>query len=434
MEKKRLLAGFGCRNGRAVRICGDGNEELYPEDILTLAQSMEDGGADGLLLCDLSADDEDHERTIDVIRQIVRAVDLPLIAGGRTARLEDVKKYLYAGASAVFLNVSDEGNVALIKEAADRFGSEKICAYLPGVRCLRRHIEEYVRLGASAAFLDEWMDGQEAGQLPAAPVPLYAVFGCASGAAIDACLTSAVSAGAVITGMSPADAENCFIRRKQELKEQGVPTEILDSSVAWEDLKPNADGLVPVIVQDCRTDEVLMLAYMDRESFAQTLLTGKMTYFSRSRQKLWVKGETSGHFQYLRSLKLDCDNDTLLAKVRQIGAACHTGARSCFFQTLAEKPYRDKNPLRVFEDVFAVILDRRQNPKEGSYTNYLFDKGLDKILKKVGEEATETVIAAKNPDPEELRYEIADLLYHMMVLMAEKGITWEEITRELANR
>ena len=145
-------------------------------------------------------------------------------------------------------------------------------------------------------------------------------------------------------------------------------------------------------------------------------------------------GETSGHYQYVKSLSLDCDNDTLLAKVNQIGAACHTGARSCFFQTLVKKEYQETNPLKVFEDVFAIILDRKENPKEGSYTNYLFDKGIDKILKKLGEEATEIVIAAKNPDPEEVKYEISDFLYHMMVLMADKGVTWEDITRELANR
>ena len=138
--------------------------------------------------------------------------------------------------------------------------------------------------------------------------------------------------------------------------------------------------------------------------------------------------------QYVKSLKIDCDNDTILASVKQVGAACHTGNRSCFFTTLAEKEYKETNPLKVFEEVFGVILDRKEHPKEGSYTNYLFDKGIDKILKKLGEEATEIVIAAKNPNPEEIKYEISDFLYHMMVLMADRGITWEEITEELANR
>ena len=194
------------------------------------------------------------------------------------------------------------------------------------------------------------------------------------------------------------------------------------------------DGMVPVIVQDYRTDEVLMLAYMNEEAFETTINIGKMTYYSRSRQELWIKGMTSGHIQYVKSLTADCDYDTILAKVSQIGAACHTGNVSCFFNEIVKKEYMEKNPLKVLEDVYAIILDRKANPKEGSYTNYLFDKGLDKILKKMGEEASEIIIAAKNPDPEDIKYEISDFMYHMMVLMAEKGVTWEEITQELSQR
>ena len=204
---------------------------------------------------------------------------------------------------------------------------------------------------------------------------------------------------------------------------------------AWSDLKPNEQGLIPVIVQDYRTDEVLMLAYMNEEAFDTTIRIGKMTYYSRSRQELWTKGMTSGHIQYLKSLTADCDYDTILAKVSQVGGiACHTGNPTCFFNDIVKKQYSEKNPLKIFEDVYDIILDRKAHPKEGSYTNYLFDKGIDKILKKVGEEATEIVIAAKNPDNEEIKYEISDFLYHVMVLMAEKGVTWEDITGELSQR
>ena len=136
----------------------------------------------------------------------------------------------------------------------------------------------------------------------------------------------------------------------------------------------------------------------------------------------------------MKSLTLDCDKDTILAKVSQVGAACHTGNPTCFFTELIKKEYLSKNPLKVFEEVYQVIADRKEHPKEGSYTNYLFDKGIDKILKKVGEEATEIVIASKNPEPEEIKYEISDFLYHMMVLMVEKGITWEEVVEELSQR
>lgn len=195
------------------------------------------------------------------------------------------------------------------------------------------------------------------------------------------------------------------------------------------------DGLIPCIVQDYSDGTVLMMAYMNEESFNATLETKTMTYFSRSRNKLWKKGEESGHFQYLKNLSADCDNDTLLAQVEQVGVACHTGARSCFFKDIiGHNDYNNGFGKDVLKNVYEIIIDRKLNPKEGSYTNYLFDKGVDKILKKVGEECTEIVIAAKNPESEEIIYEIADFIYHVSVLMAQKNITWADVYKELENR
>ena len=208
------------------------------------------------------------------------------------------------------------------------------------------------------------------------------------------------------------------------------------SSIDFSEFKLNSDGLIPCIAQDFKTGEVLMMAYMNEESFNKTLETGLMTYWSRSRQKLWTKGEESGHIQKMVSLTIDCDKDTILAKVDQTGPACHTGNPTCFFTPLTkdESESGEENIYKVLQDVYGVIADRKVNPREGSYTNYLFDKGIDKILKKVGEEATEIVIAAKNPDAGEIKYEIADFLYHAMVLMVERGVTWDEIADELARR
>ena len=221
---------------------------------------------------------------------------------------------------------------------------------------------------------------------------------------------------------------------KQACKAKNIPVNLFESSLDFSEFKLNSEGLIPVIVQHYKTSEVLMMAYMNEESFNKTIETGRMTYFSRSRNELWTKGETSGHFQFVKSLTIDCDNDTILAKVSQIGAACHTGSRTCFFKDLVKKEYDDTNPLKVFLEEYAIIEDRKANPKDGSYTNYLFDKGIDKILKKVGEEAAEIIIAAKNPDPEEIKYEIADFLYHLMVLMVERGVSWNEVIKELADR
>ena len=225
-----------------------------------------------------------------------------------------------------------------------------------------------------------------------------------------------------------------FNEFKEICADAGIKMTSFESMMDFSEFKLNSDGLIPVIVQDYKTNEVLMMAYMNEEAFDNTVKTGRMTYYSRSRQCQWVKGETSGHFQYVKSLAIDCDKDTLLAKVDQVGAACHTGNRSCFYTTIVGADYDAKNPLQVFESVYSTIEDRRIHPKEGSYTNYLFEKGIDKILKKVGEEATEIVIAAKNPNPEEIKYEISDFLYHAMVLMVERGVTWEDITNELADR
>ena len=189
-------------------------------------------------------------------------------------------------------------------------------------------------------------------------------------------------------------------------------------------IKYNEQGLVPAIAQDARTKEVLMLAYMNKESVQLSLDTGFATYFSRSRQKLWKKGETSGHLQKIRSLVYDCDQDKLLLQVEQTGPACHTGSTSCFGESDA--------PL--LESLYQTIQARKENPKEGSYTTYLFDKGIDKILKKVGEEAAEVIIGAKNEGTEELTAEISDLVYHTLVLMVEKGVTLEDVAGVLKGR
>lgn len=417
---KKLIVSLTCQNGRTIN----------GADILELAHFYSNNGADELLICDCSETEKDHEQTIAVIKEVVSQTDIPVITGGNIRRLEDVKKYLYAGARAVYFDAGDEDQIDLIKEASDRFGSEKIYGYFDQVERYKR-ISELEQLGATVMVLAAGLDGMDGVQVEADAAGYYAVCG-GDPESIRQCLEQEMVA-AVIFSDDEANPSDCMVI-KQQLKALGIAVDTFESSVAWDQFKTNSDGLVPVIVQDYKTAEVLMLAYMNEESFAATLASGKMTYFSRSRQSLWLKGETSGHYQYVKSLSLDCDNDTLLAQVHQIGAACHTGARSCFYQTLVQKEYKETNPLKVFEDVFAVILDRQEHPKEGSYTNYLFDKGIDKILKKLGEEATEIVIAAKNPDAEEIKYEISDFLYHMMVLMAEKKISWEDITGELAHR
>ncbi len=334
------------RGDQAFTLEGDAVSDLAGY----FAKEAAKGAKIGFLL-EESEGDASHEAAIGRIRRYTAQNSFPVMAGGRTKRLEDVKKYIYAGARAALLRCGDDGEMAVYEEAVRRFGPGRVALYSP-------------------------QSGREPGT---------------------------------------------------------VTIQETEIDLSFDQFKLGADGLLPCIVQEVHTGQVLMMAYMNEEAFLQTCRTGRMTYYSRSRQSLWLKGETSAHFQYVCSLSADCDRDTLLAKVEQVGNACHTGAYSCFFRPLIEGGDTDAR-----EDALAklerIIAERRTCPKEGSYTNYLFEKGLDKILKKVGEEATEIVIAAKNPDPEEIKYEAADFLYHLMVLLAEKGVAWSEVKDELSRR
>ena len=198
-----------------------------------------------------------------------------------------------------------------------------------------------------------------------------------------------------------------------------------------ENLKYDQNGLIPAIVVDTETKQVLTLAYMNAESLRISMDEGRTCFFSRSRQELWRKGETSGNVQHIVSITADCDADALVVEVRKDGPACHTGAESCFFQPVYTG---EAKPGFQYEDLFEMLRGRKETPKEGSYTSYLFDKGRDKILKKVGEEATEVIIAAKDDDKANTIYELGDLMYHAMVLMLDMGITMDEIKAEMASR
>lgn len=346
------------------------NSEVLSDDVVGLAKQYCESDAKELVVFDLSETDEQHDVAINLMKQINREIHIPMLAGGNIKRLEDAKKIIYAGAKYVILNPAKDNFVDMLNEVGMRFGKDKI----------------------------------------------------------------AISVDKIDSSVVEEYNESTIVLIEDKIYRLSKSKDMFDSKIDFSEFKLNTDGLIPVIVQHYKTDEVLMLAYMDKDAYEHTLETGKMTYYSRSRKERWVKGETSGHYQYVKSLMLDCDNDTILAKVDQIGVACHTGSPTCFFQALAGNNSKELNPLQVFESVYATIEDRKLHPKEGSYTNYLFNKGIDKILKKVGEEATELVIAAKNPNPEEIKYELSDFLYHAMVLMVERGVTWDDIVKELADR
>ena len=427
MSYKRLIPCIFIAGGKAVKWFND--KSVLQDDVIALAKYYSDHGADELLVFDLSTSDDEHEEAIDLMRRINRLIRIPMVAGGNIKRQEDVKKILYAGAKRAMLNFSKPDSAKAVEEAAKRFGKEKIAVSLNDFDALFKHqhlIDEY---SSEIVFMHR-LDLNSV--MDVTDIPCVIVTDTLEKPELFKILKCPGVKG--LSGKYVSQPHMDFVEFKKECSEEGIQMTSFESIMEFSQFKTNEQGLIPVIVQHYKTREVLMLANMNEESFDQTIKTGKMTYFSRSRQKLWVKGETSGHFQYVKSLTIDCDYDTLLAKVDQVGAACHTGNPTCFFQHLAGTEYNEANPLEVFEIIYNTVVDRKENPKEGSYTNYLFDKGIDKILKKIGEEATEIVIAAKNPSAEETKYEISDFLYHMIVLMVEKGLNWEDIVKELASR
>ena len=427
MSYKRLIPCIFIKDGKAVRWIDD--PTVVSKDVIELAKYYSDHGADELIVLDLSDSDEEHDETITLMKRINRVIRIPMIAGGNIRRQEDIKKILYTGAKRAMLNFSKPDSVKLIEDAAKRFGKEKLAVSLNDFDALFKHQHLIQDYSSEIVFMHR-LDLNSI--MNVTDVPCVIITDTEEESELFKILKCPGVRG--LSGRYVSRTDIDCVAFKDKCTEEGIKMTSFESMMEFSQFKTNDQGLIPVIVQHYKTQEILMLAYMNEESFYETIKTGKMTYFSRSRQKLWVKGETSGHFQYVKSLTIDCDLDTLLAKVDQIGAACHTGNPTCFFQPLVGIDYDETNPLRIFESVYDTIADRKENPKEGSYTNYLFDKGIDKILKKCGEEATEIIIAAKNPDPEEIKYEISDFLYHVMVLMVLRGVTWEDIVKELANR
>ena len=397
------------------------------KQILEQAVFYERSGGDGLLIWDKTKSQGEHEKVLSTIKEVCRHTDFPVIGAGNIKKMEDVKKLLYGGCKIAAIDFGGEASLSLAKEVGEKFGKEKI-AFIIDNPLTESKEKEAAKAYGSIFLLPDIKNLAPYLSMDLLPVlPL-----CDQGENIENILREKGVFG--ISGPCISYESFAFREEKERIYEKGIPMNLLKGKLPFESLKQDSHGLIPVITQDDKTNQVLMLAYMNKEAYEKTLKTGIMTYYSRSRKELWIKGLTSGHFQYVKSLWADCDKDTILAKVAPIGPACHTGAVSCFFEEIVKTESKQRNPMTVLEELYHIILQRKLYPKEGSYTNYLLEKGVDKILKKLGEEGTEIIIAAKNPDPEEIKYEVSDFLYHLMVLMVEKNVTWEDIMRELADR
>lgn len=426
MGFKNIVATLYLKDGQAVKSADD---YTVIGDVFEICQLYNDSGIDKIIIFDLSTEDEEHERNVHTIENINRNIEIKVCAGGNVNRIDDVRKLMYAGCVQVILNASKTSSLELADLASERFGKDKVLLSVNNVDFIFKHKQAIEDTFHELLVMNlDIIDALE--NLTSTPYVVYLPDDNMDN------IVNILSRPTVrgIAGEFINDTATDIMKLKSVLSNMGIKMDSFSPDLQWSDLKLNSDGMVPVIVQDYKTDEVLMLAYMNEEAFNTTLNIGKMTYYSRSRNELWTKGLTSGHIQFVKSLTADCDYDTILAKVSQVGAACHTGNPTCFFNNIVKKNFVEKNPLKVLESVYDEIAEQRLNPKEDSYINSLFEKGLDEILKKLGAECTEIIIASKNPDAENIKCEISDFIYHVMLLMSEKNITWKDIASELAQR
>lgn len=472
MLAKRIIACFDVRNGRVVK----GTKFTDIKDVDSpekLAKFYSDNSVDELVFYDITASNEERKTSLEFVERVARVINIPFSAGGGVSTIEDFKYILRKGADKVSVNSAAVRNPQLIREASMAFGSQCVVLSMDVKKNDEGSWSVYVKGGREKTELDAIDWAVTAAELGAGEIVVNSIDedGMKNGYDLELLsrITSVVNIPVIAsggagkkehfldalqkTGVDGVLAASVFHfgeikvpELKQYLKENGAeirmpeaaPQKKESPSAADADISMisfGKDGLVPCICQDAKTGEVLMLAYMNEQSLRLTLEKKRAVYYSRSRSELWEKGATSGNTQKVRAIYYDCDADALLIKVEQTGNACHTGEYSCFFNAVFDDlGVSADSGSSVFRELYATVIGRKNDPSEGSYTNYLFDKGLDKILKKVGEEAAETIIAAKNQDRQELIGETGDLIYHLTVMLAEKGISMDEIEQELKSR
>ena len=396
----RAVTGFGQKN-----LFGDGNPEK-------LAYDYSVKGADRLLVFDFSGTMDEHDRAMEAMRSICRSSQVPVIGAGNIRTMEDIEQLIYNGCDCVALNCQDEQELGLLDAAMQAYGRRRLMGCVSDFSEYSPYAEEIDRCVSGLLVLDDVVTGVSGEYVSTLGFPEDYINGF-----------SRNSAGDITFGSKRPDGLTTELDDlKMELMRRGVRMDVLESAVPWSEFKKDDRGLVTCVVQDYRNDEVLMVAWMNEESYKKTLETGKMTYWSRSRQELWTKGLTSGHISYVRSLDIDCDKDTILAKVSQIGAACHTGHRSCFFTPLARKTDIEGNPYRVFEKTMSAIAQTGKKPST------------DALIRELGAEHTDMVLASKNKDVSVMKREIADYMISLMKIMDKRDITWEDIADEISRR
>lgn len=424
MQKKSVVATLYLKNGVAVK--GE-NDFTTVGDALDLCKYYNDNGFDKIIILDLFENDIEQEKNIRVIKQINKQIDIKVCAGNLETQASDVKKYLYAGCVEVIFNGQKPTSLSAAIEVSKNYSKDIVVVGANSVDFIFKQKDVMNR-----CFHEIVLKNTELIELVENTTSIPYIV-CLEEIDIDN-IIKILHHGNVrgICVDSFYNKKIDIMDLKNRLAKNHIKMDNYEPELHWNDLKKNSDQMVPVIVQDYRNDDVLMLAYMNEEAFNATISSGKMTYWSRSRNELWVKGLTSGHFQYVKSLTADCDFDTILAKVSQIGAACHTGNRTCFFNNIIQKEYVEKNPIKALDSLYDSIKDFRDNASDRVENELLLDGGTDEILQNVGEKFINILLSYKTIDQTDFKIEMSDFLYKIMILMVEKGVTWEDIIKEMS--
>ena len=458
MLAKRIVPCLDVRDGRVVK--GKQFKNIQDvDDPVKLGKFYSDQMADELVFYDITASYEKRHIFIDVVRAVAEEINIPFTIGGGISSIDDFHQVLRAGADKVSVNSAAVRRPELIREAAERYGSQCVVLSIDAKRDGQGSWQVYVDGGRKNTGLDAIAWAKQGVALGAGEICINSMDSDGEKSGFDLALNHRLSTELPVPIIASGGAGTMkdSLRPDRHPGPQSVPSGRRNSHergrkimeyVDIQNIKFDEKGLVPAIVQEGRSGKVLMMAYMNEESLKKTLETGRTWFYSRSRQKLWNKGEESGHFQDVQAIAVDCDADTLLITVDQTGAACHTGHKSCFYRGLSgqdETSYAGS--LSMMADLQDEIKEKRVHPTEKSYTAYLLQTGIDKIGKKIGEEGAEVIIAAKNADPvageqsEEagnLRLEVckesADLLYHLAVLWEDTGVTVNDVMAILEGR
>lgn len=442
MLAKRIIPCLDIKDGKVVK--GQQFENVKEiADPLEMAKYYSDTGADELIFYDIMASTENRGPFLTLVSEIAKTINIPFTVGGGVKTVDDFDSLLKAGADKVSINTQAYLNPELIRTASLKYGAQ--CVVLSvDVKKVDNQYLIFTHGGRTNTGTDalEWI--KRGVELGAGEICVNSIDADGSKNGFDIELLKAVDdavnvpiiasggAGSIShftelfekTSISAGLAASIFHSKAVSLP--AVKLNLLHAGISVRPYfaKSEATDLIPCIVQSAVTGSVLMLAYANSQSLQWSMKTGYAHFYSRSRKSLWFKGETSGNKQKLIDVRYDCDEDTILMLVEEEGPACHTGSYSCF---------NTSKPLDVFDKLMSVIEDRKANPVPGSYTNYLFEKGIDKILKKVGEESAEVIIGAKNTE-DELVYEMADLFYHSFVLLSNQNIPLSTLKTELKKR